>query len=104
MSPIWAQDGPRDPQGSQNGPSKSQECPKMLSWGPRIGPGTSQETPKAPQRSSPERPRDPQETPLDSKSQKSLDFWSLIARSGVQSGSLKHRKIDEKCLKYWNAF
>ena len=59
----------------QNGPRNSPGGPKMPSWGLK-------KTALERQNSSPRRPWMPSDTPLDSKSEKSIPFWSLFVHCG----------------------
>ena len=73
----------------QNGPRNSPGDPKMPSWGLKK---TAQER----QNSSPRRPWMPSDTPLDSKSEKSIPFWSLFVDWGYPLDALRDPKIDQK--------
>ena len=48
------------------------------------------------QNSSPRRPWMPSHTPLDSKSEKSIPFWSLFVDWGYPLDALRDPKIDQK--------
>ena len=91
----WVQEAPNAPRMSPRRSQKAPKAPRMVPEGPQRVPKCRPGTPKCPLGG----PWEPSRDPFGQQFSHKSPFWSLFAPSGLQNGTPKRRKIDEKTLK-----